>query len=187
MPSPVFDLLASAVREGDSIRVTLTRNGGKLEALIVPALKDVKEDDSNTERAALLGALARPWKVDAAEGESIEQAITDSLHGSHDARESAKAALDELNAALSDAAARARTKATATKATPAKPAAPTGAKPAKKAPVKARVTAAEPPVTEDPPPAAAPPPASEPAAPAAPAVPVEASAGSATPSLFDPA
>lgn len=114
MQHNVFDLLGSAVRDGDSIRVTLTRSGGKTTALIVPELKGVNAEDNNEERAKLIGALAQPWKVDAAEGENIGEAMLNFMVKNEPHRNSALSALDELNAALDDAAARARNRTSTT-------------------------------------------------------------------------
>ncbi|MGH8159329.1 MAG: hypothetical protein ACREPQ_14510 [Rhodanobacter sp.] len=123
--SDILNDLAQAVREGDKIILTLSRNAsGTIRCVVTPSIQNADENDVDACRRELVASLGRPFLLDVAPGANVTNALAGALLQVGQSRAQAMSALETYTTLLDDASARARS-ATAAKVKGAAKASPT--------------------------------------------------------------
>lgn len=116
----VLNSIAALVRPGDSVKLMLTAAAdGSTTCTVVPQLANVNAEDADETRRELVAALATPFQFTVAPLGDVTAELTSVIQRMREPRAGALDALTSYEAALADAAARARS-ATASKAKPGK-------------------------------------------------------------------
>lgn len=118
----VFDRLASVVRGGDEVRLSIKREADGHVILVTPVLRDIDPDEKDAAIRGIQALLCVPTRIKVPTGTDADAAVEAYLDGSeHAERASAVSTLDEYTDAIREAtnAAKAATAAKAKEATKA--------------------------------------------------------------------